>query len=118
MFTSQTPYHKISAAEGVNILKQGNAVLVDVRKEDEYKKSHVHGSLWIPVDEFPTRHSELPTKSRLLFICSAGIRSNLAAEYAASFGADPKRLYSIKQGVAQWIAAATADQHDKGNQQA
>lgn len=97
------PYTRISVDEANEMLQAGDAVAIDVRREDEYEAGHIKGSLWIPVDDVIPRFAELPADSKLLFICAVGARSGLAAEYAAAMGADGDRLFNIEDGTPAWI---------------
>lgn len=110
MSVTQIPYKKISVSEGIELFEKGDAVVVDVRSAKEYNASHIPNSVWIPVGEIAERQGELPQSGKLLFICRTGIRSSLAAEYVATAGADPQRLYSVvKHGVKEWLTAAQTD---------
>jgi len=97
------PYTRITAAETVEMLRDGEATMIDVRNGDEFEQGHVTGALWIPVDEVPTRFEELPDNGALLFICEVGVRSGLACEYAASLGVGQERLFNVDDGVPAWI---------------
>ncbi|MDA1280561.1 MAG: rhodanese-like domain-containing protein [Chloroflexi bacterium] len=97
------PYTRITAEEADEMIKAGNAVVVDVRRGDEYAGGHVKDALWIPVDDVIPRFDELPTEGNLLFICEVGARSGLAAEYAAAMGAGAERLFNIDDGTSTWI---------------
>ncbi len=97
------PYRRISVQEAYEMQKDG-AVIVDVRRPDEWASGHVKGAMHIPVDDFLTRaESELPRDKDLLFICAAGVRSGLAAEMAAALEFDQSRLYNIEEGTPVWI---------------
>jgi len=97
------PYTRISSQEADEMVNAGDATVIDVRREDEYKGGHVKGAVWIPVDDVIPRFDELPTEGKLLFICEVGARSGLAAEYAAAMGADTNRLFNIEDGTGTWI---------------
>jgi len=97
------PYTRISAEEADEMINTGGAVVIDVRRDDEYAGGHVKGALWIPVDEVIPRFDDIPTEGKLLFICEVGARSGLAAEYAAAMGADTDRLYNVEDGTGTWI---------------
>ncbi len=97
------PYSRISSEEALEMQKQGDSTVIDVRNQDEYEAGHVKNSIWIPVDEIVQRFNELPEKGNLLFICAVGARSGLAAEYASSLGIESDRLYNIEDGTPTWI---------------
>ena len=54
-------------------------VLVDARSAQEFQRINVPGSRNIPAPDFRHRHSELPKDKPIVIICSAGMRSSLAA---------------------------------------
>ncbi len=97
------PYTRITSDEAAEMLRDGDAAMIDVRRSDEFEKTHVTGALWIPVDDVLARFEELPKKARLLFICEVGVRSGLACEYAASLGVPWERLFNVEDGTPSWI---------------
>ena len=84
------PYYRLTIAEAAEIYDDEDAVVVDVRREDEYLSGHVTGAMAVPVDDLLMRVEELPTDKKLLFICAQGVRSGLAAEMAGAMGIDPE----------------------------
>ena len=98
------PYTRISAEEAHEMLNAGEAVMIDVRRQDEYEGAHVKNAILIPVDDVIPRFDELPTEGKLLFICEVGARSGLAAEYAAAMGAEQKEGKFLREAVASRIA--------------
>ncbi|MEX2599122.1 MAG: rhodanese-like domain-containing protein [Dehalococcoidia bacterium] len=102
---SGEPYRRISVQEAFDMQKEG-AVVVDVRRPDEWVTGHVQGAIHIPVDDFLARaETELPKDKDLLFICAAGVRSALAAEMAAALEFDVAHLYNIEEGTPAWLQA-------------
>ena len=97
------PYTRISSEEAFEkINSEEEAVIIDVRREDEYLAGHISDAIWIPVDEILDRFSELPSEGNLLFICEVGARSGLAAEYASAMGIEKDRLFNIEDGTGTW----------------
>jgi len=65
-------------------LQKGEAVLIDVREQDEYKDEHIKSSTLVPLSTFDPSQidsSQLsgPTKKKLVFHCAGGKRSEKAA---------------------------------------
>jgi rhodanese-related sulfurtransferase len=99
------PYRRISVQEALEMQAEG-AILVDVRRPDEWVTGHPVGALHIPVDDVLERAgAELPKDKDLLFICAAGVRSGLAAEMASALEFPLEHLYNVEQGVPVWIQA-------------
>ena len=97
------PYFRISLDEAKSMLDGGNAVVIDVRRDDEWAEGHVQGAAHIPVDDVLQRIDELPQDKDLLFICAQGVRSGLACEMAAAMNFDSERLFNIEEGTGAWI---------------
>ena len=99
------PYRRISVQEAREMQEEG-ALVVDVRRPDEWESGRAAGAVHIPVDDFLAEaESKLPKDADLLFICAAGVRSALAAEMAAALGFETERLYNIEAGTPKWIEA-------------
>lgn len=101
---SMEPFRRVSPSQARQMMDAGNAAMVDVRNDEEHREAHVSNSALIPVDQILERYPELPSKGNLLFICRTGVRSALAAEYAAAMGASPSRLHNVDGGIERWIA--------------
>lgn len=98
------PYRRISVQEALEMQKAG-ALIVDVRRPDEWVTGHAAGAVHIPVDDVLERaEAELPKDRDLLFICAAGVRSGLAAEMASALEFTSDHLYNIEAGTPVWIA--------------
>jgi glyoxylase-like metal-dependent hydrolase (beta-lactamase superfamily II)/rhodanese-related sulfurtransferase len=54
-------------------------VVLDVRRNDERRVSHVDGTVHIPIHELPTRLAEVPTDRQVWVHCAAGYRASIAA---------------------------------------
>ena len=99
------PYRRISVQEAYEMQQEG-ALVVDVRRPDEWVTGHARGAVHIPVDDMLNEaETNLPKDQDLLFICAAGVRSGLAAEMASALGFEAARLYNVEQGTPTWIQA-------------
>lgn len=87
--TAATP--AIDVAGLADRLRRGEAVLLDVREDDEWRAGHVPGALHVPYHELRDgRRAELEGVDRPLAVaCSAGIRSGLAASLLERAGVGP-----------------------------
>lgn len=86
--------HKI---EMETLLTTKGAVFLDVRSRPEaesiqLKLEHHLKTLWIPIDEIPERHQEIPHDVTVGVFCSAGTRSTLVYLYLRTLGYDNIRI--------------------------
>lgn len=83
-------YKNVSMAEGLKIAKQNpDAVIVDVRREDEYKAGHIPGAILLTMETITadTAAKVLPNKNQqLLVYCRSGRRSKIAAKTLLDLG--------------------------------
>jgi rhodanese-related sulfurtransferase len=67
--------------------KTPDALLIDVRTEDEYWDSHIIGSINIPLNRIEDIKETIPDKNKPLFVyCHSGHRSGRAAEWLRAAG--------------------------------
>jgi phage shock protein E len=68
------------SVESARQLLSGNAKIIDVRTESEFRQEHVPGAINIPLNELENRVSrEIPEKSQILLVhCLSGARSAIA----------------------------------------
>jgi 3-mercaptopyruvate sulfurtransferase SseA len=61
---------RISIEESQAAIAAGNALVVDVRNEPEYKASHIKGAKSIPLQQFDKRIGELPPGKLIITYCA------------------------------------------------
>ena len=70
-----------------DLLKNPNAVIIDVRETWEFSGGHVEGSVNIPMGEVPAQVDRIRQMgSPLIFICASGNRSGMVAHFLAGQG--------------------------------
>ena len=69
-----------------------DALILDVRTPDEFKRDHVEGALNIQLDEIRTRMNELPKKREIWTYCYVGQRSYYATRALVQYGFDVKNI--------------------------
>ena len=88
--TAPVVYKNVSMAEGLKIAKQNpDAVIVDVRREDEYKAGHIPDAVLLTMETITadTASKVLPDKNQqLLVYCRSGRRSKIAAKTLLDLG--------------------------------
>jgi rhodanese-related sulfurtransferase len=72
----------------VTRLRDGGAVVLDVREPTEYEEGHVEGAIHIPLGALPRRLDALPRDRRIIAYCSGGDRSATAASVLERHGVE------------------------------
>ncbi|MEE2030726.1 rhodanese-like domain-containing protein [Rhodococcus chondri] len=75
------------------------AVLLDVREDDEWALGHAPGALHIPLADIPARAEEIDMDAEVYVICRQGGRSLRAVEYLNRIGYD---AIFVDGGMAAW----------------
>ena len=71
----------------VQYRKEDNAVLLDVRTEEEFSEGRIEGSLNLPIGEIDRATTLIPDKSVPIYVyCRSGNRSARAAAYLKGNG--------------------------------
>jgi rhodanese-related sulfurtransferase len=68
------------------LIKQGDATVIDVRTPAEFMGGHVPGSVNIPLQEIPSRLDELKGMKNIVLCCASGNRSGQAAAFLEQHG--------------------------------
>lgn len=83
-------YKMVSMAEGLEIAKNNpDAIIVDVRRDDEYKARHIPGAVLLTMETITaeTAAKVLPDKNQMILIyCRSGRRSKIAAQNLLDLG--------------------------------
>lgn len=99
------------------VLKNENAVLLDVRTEEEYQAGHIEGSVWIPLDDLRNRMDELDAGKTIYVHCQSGLRSYVACRLLTQNGFDCFNFsggYRLYASVTKELAPAKEPRHACG----
>lgn len=86
---SNSVYEKIDAKAAKEIIAENpNAIILDVRTQEEYNEKHIKDAILIPDYEISSKANELlPDKDALILVyCRSGNRSKGAAEALVKLG--------------------------------
>ncbi|MEI6508282.1 MAG: rhodanese-like domain-containing protein [Bacteroidota bacterium] len=70
------------------LIKTGEAVVVDVRTPGEFMGGNVAGSINIPLNEVPYRLEEFKEMKKVVLCCASGGRSMQATQFLQQNGID------------------------------
>jgi 3-mercaptopyruvate sulfurtransferase SseA len=69
-----TPYpdgaRRVTIEEMESMVKEGKAIVIDVRSQDSYDAGHIPGAKLIPSNDIVNRMSELPKDKLIITYCS------------------------------------------------
>lgn len=68
------------------LIKSGEAKIVDVRTPAEFSGGHVKGSVNIPLQEIPKRLEEFKQMKNIVLCCASGNRSGQASAFLKQNG--------------------------------
>lgn len=99
---------EISPAQTQQWLNSGDAVLIDVREQDEHNREHIRGARLLPLSRFGAAQAAALAKpgQKIVFHCKGGKRSADACRLAASLAAPDRPIYSLAGGIEGWKSAS------------
>lgn len=104
-----TPDVPIMSVDAASILFfDQQAVMIDVRENDEWEAQHIEGAIHIPLDQVESRLTELSQykDSTVIMQCRSGRRSEIAGEILMAAGFT--KVYNLEGGILAWEEEALA----------
>ena len=94
----------ITVTEAVSKIKDGKAVIIDVREPDEFKVEHIAYALSIPLSSLESGFQmlDLPKDKIILFQCLKGSRGQVACERIQGLGSCENTIMNIEGGIEAW----------------
>lgn len=94
----------ITVMDALELIKNGNAILIDVREPDEFRSEHITYAMSIPLGSL--RHGleslELSPSTIILFQCLKGTRGQTACECAQKMNLPQNTIMNIEGGIKAW----------------
>lgn len=85
----------------VGLINRENALVVDLRKSDEFREGHIAGSINVPFDQLDNRLSELKSHDGpLVLVDDSGARTGPAGRHLRGQGLEDIRR--ISGGLGSW----------------
>lgn len=93
----------VSAADAVRLINKG-ALVIDVRKADEFQAGHIVNARNVPAERVQQGDDAIAKKKDkiLLAVCADGVTSGRAAGHLRKAGYE--NAFSLKGGLAGWRA--------------
>jgi len=95
-------FESISPLIAVTKMNSDNPLIVDVREQNEYAKSHIQDAVNIPLAKLEEKLDSLSSykKNALIVVCQTGARSVSACKTLAKAGFE--QVYNIAGGMQSW----------------
>jgi rhodanese-related sulfurtransferase len=84
-------------------LRDGGALMLDVREPDEWAAGHIPGATLIPLGQLASRLSEVSREATIVTVCRSGRRAAEARDIL--LGAGYQAVASMSGGMNEWVAA-------------
>ncbi|HSL56329.1 MAG TPA: rhodanese-like domain-containing protein [Acidimicrobiales bacterium] len=97
-FGQPVPAIDVAAARG----RDGGAVLLDVREDDEWAAGHAPDARHVPMSRLGDHAAELPRDTEIVVICRSGNRSAAVTEALVGAGFT---AVNMAGGMQAWAAA-------------
>ena len=100
--SSSSSARGVSPMELSRLVNHEQAVIVDVRSQEEYDRGHITKAKNIPLDEIETKSKQLEKfkKRPLVIVCQTGNRAGKAANQLRKLEFD--KLFHLTGGVVEW----------------
>jgi rhodanese-related sulfurtransferase len=102
----------ISPARAAELMRDGDAQLVDVRTPEEVEAGRIAGSEHIELDELPAQASEIDRERPIVFYCRSGQRSAMAT---GAFRAAGYEAYNLDGGLLAWVEGGQPIEPEDGS---
>jgi rhodanese-related sulfurtransferase len=89
----------VDAATVAERLADRSVIVIDVRQPAEWRRSHIRGSLNLPLTQLGSRLHRLPNDKTIVAVCASGHRSAIAARTLQRAGYQAENL---KGGMRAW----------------
>jgi rhodanese-related sulfurtransferase len=101
----------LSPGRTADLLRQGRAVLVDVREADEFARRHVKGAVSRPLSAFEQAHLKLGAGADVVFACRSGMRTAANCDRLAAVVEGD--AFILEGGLDAWTAAGLPVEEDR-----
>ncbi|MFZ4832511.1 thiosulfate sulfurtransferase GlpE [Rouxiella sp. Mn2063] len=93
-------FETLSVEQAHSRLKQGSAVMVDIRDPQSFQQAHAPGAFHLSNESMAAFMQQADTNTPVMVMCYHGISSRSAAQYLLTQGFDA--VYSIDGGFEAW----------------
>ncbi len=94
----------LNVIDAVSLIKNGKAILIDVREPDEFKAEHIAYAMSVPLSSLEGGFEtlDIPPSKTILFQCLKGTRGQMACERIQGLGSCQNQILNIEGGIESW----------------
>jgi len=100
------PVQQIDAVRARELIESGEVEVIDVRDPHEWLNGHIEVARHVPLTRLRTGAKSYLNRDNVIFVCAAGVRSNMAAQLAAAAGLS--QVYNLAGGTKAWTQAGNS----------
>lgn len=100
----------VASADVMSMTDSGDAVVVDIRTEEDFNKGHIDGAINIPFGaNMNDKFADLPADTKLIVACYSGQTAGQTVGVLRALGYDAVSLkYGMSLGYAPYMVSSTA----------
>lgn len=95
-------FPRISMDDAVKLHKEGKAVFIDVRSNEQFTKGHIKGALNIPGSQIVGRFKEVPPGKTVITYCACSAEQSSGRAAQQLIGHGVKNVFALKGGWTGW----------------
>ena len=101
---NKTSFPRISQADALKLYKEGKAVFIDVRSNQQFEIQHIKGALSIPGSQVVKRFAEVPRLKTVITYCACSAEQSSGRAAADLTAHGVKNVWALKGGIVEWKA--------------
>ncbi len=100
-----TNFPRISIVDALKLHKEGKAVFVDVRSNEQFSYGHIKGAMSIPGSQIVKRFAEVPTQKVVVTYCACGAEESSGRAVNELLSHGVRNVFALKGGWTEWKRA-------------
>lgn len=97
-----TNFPRISIADAIKLHKEGKAVFIDVRSNEQFSYGHIKGAMSIPGSQIVKRFAEVPTQKVVVTYCACDAEQSSGRAVNELLSHGVRNVFALKGGWHEW----------------
>ena len=97
----------ITVQDAKALLDAGEAIMIDVREQDEWDAARIDGTVFAPLSQMPQAWEalDLPSDKTVIVQCKSGGRSGRVCEFVGPSAKEGQPVVNLEGGILAWAQA-------------